>query len=53
MGHDGGVMEHEKGQARRMERPRILVADTFADQGLEILQSRAQVDIRRGLGEAR
>src|SRR5690348_2141054 len=44
-------MEHEKGQARRMERPRILVADTFADQGLEILQSRAQVDIRRGLGE--
>lgn len=33
-------------------RPRILVADTFAAEGLAILEARAQVDVRKGLSEA-
>ena len=32
-------------------RPRILVADTLAPQGLAILKARADVEIRKGLGE--
>ena len=33
-------------------RPRILVADTLAPQGLAILRARADVEIRKGLGES-
>src|SRR5690349_7983437 len=45
-------MEQEIHAAADDEQPRILVADTFAEPGLDILRSRAQVDIRRGLDEA-
>ncbi len=45
-------MERETRATADDERPRILVADTFAEPGLEILRSRAQVDVRRGLDEA-
>src|SRR5579884_2132290 len=31
--------------------PRILVADTFAAEGLEVLRARARVDVQRGLSE--
>src|SRR5262249_4100518 len=33
-------------------RPRILVADTLAPEGLAILEARAEVVVRKGLGEA-
>jgi D-3-phosphoglycerate dehydrogenase / 2-oxoglutarate reductase len=33
-------------------RPRILVADTFAAEGMAILEARADVDVRKGLSEA-
>ncbi|HWE64338.1 MAG TPA: phosphoglycerate dehydrogenase, partial [Chloroflexota bacterium] len=33
-------------------RPRILVADTFAAEGMAILEERARVDVRKGLNEA-
>jgi D-3-phosphoglycerate dehydrogenase len=36
---------------RDSERPRILVADTFAREGLAILEARADVDVRKGLTE--
>ncbi len=36
---------------RDSERPRILVADTFAAEGLAILEARAAVDVRKGLDE--
>ena len=32
-------------------RPRILVADTFAAEGMAILEARADVDVRKGLSE--
>src|SRR5947199_229050 len=38
--------------ARAGAPPRILVADSFAPEGLEVLRARAGVDVQRGLDEA-
>lgn len=38
--------------AARNGRPRVLVADVFAPEGMAILQERADVDVRKGLSEA-
>ncbi len=40
------------GTAPTRARPRILVADTFAAEGMAILEARADVDVRTGLSEA-
>lgn len=44
--------ESDAAARARNGRPRILVADVFAPEGMAILEERADVDVRKGLSEA-
>lgn len=46
--HNAGTAAQAPAPARR---PRILVADTLAPEGLAILEARADVAVRKGLSE--
>src|SRR5438128_2404835 len=48
---DGSKMGRTLMGARAGEPARILVADSFAPEGLEVLRARANVDVQRGLDE--